>query len=73
VAQRFIAAITGCFSALALQFAEKLAFGRRSAFSAAINHFFSSRALAPEAFRPSFSANCQAVPFKPNKNAGFSA
>ncbi|HEY6337030.1 MAG TPA: hypothetical protein VIW68_00910, partial [Candidatus Sulfotelmatobacter sp.] len=45
----------------ALQFSEKLAFGWRIAFSAAIRPSFSNRALAPEASQASFSANCLAA------------
>src|SRR5258708_1657306 len=55
----------------ALQFAEKLAFGWRSAFSAAIKLFFSVRALASEGSEPSFSANCLAA--KRRKNAAHGA
>ena len=41
--------------------ASKLAFGWRSAFSAAIKPFFSVRALAPEVSEPRLSARCSAI------------
>jgi uncharacterized protein (DUF736 family) len=44
------------------QFAEKLGFGWRSAFNAAIRPFFSVRASAPEVTKASFSANCEGMP-----------
>jgi hypothetical protein len=53
----FSRAVSPIKSVAALEFAEELDFGWRSAFSAAIKPVFAVRALAPEGARSELSAN----------------